>query len=337
MSSVEDRQNSNATTGQKTTTGTLQLSELAGQNTPVEQLSFPQASPHPFVTALLPENQQQSAPSVTGPLTGPDTSPRITSSLSLVETQTGALPSLRSTTTSLRQPVVIRGTGKKSSGTMRPPKGRRWVIHLSVTGVLILMAIGTLVAVAPAGTNAETGFNPFRPIMNWVAGSNSNPSLLAEQAATVTAVTQDGFQPSTKQPQTYAGLPTPPPSLPTPAPGTGGFDGFTYGQCTYWADLRYHQLTGYWVPWGGNVWEWAGGARASGWNVSSSPHIPSIIVLQPGVQGAGSFGHVAIAEHMNSDGSVYASNWNWYANGGGWATWSSWNFTPGSGVSFVWI
>lgn len=329
MSSVEDRQNNSATTGQKTTNGTLQLPELVSQITPVEQLSFPQASPHPFVTALLPENQHQSSPGITRPLTASDTSPVVTRSLSLVEPRTGALPSLRSTTTSLRQPVVIRGTGKKSSGTMRPPQGRRWVIHLSVTGVLILMAIATLVAVAPAGTNAETGFNPFRPIMNWVAGNNSNPSLLAEQAATVTAVTQDGFQPSSNQPKTYTGLPTPP-------PGTGGYDSFTYGQCTYWADLRYHQLTGFWVPWGGNAWEWAGGARASGWNVSSSPHIPSIIVLQPGVQGAGSFGHVAVAERMNSDGSVYASNWNWFANGGGWATWSSWNFTPGPGVSFVW-
>ena len=341
MSSVEDRQNSNATMGQKTPTGTLQLSELASQNTPVEQLSFPQASPHPFVTALLPENQQQSFPGTTRPLTGPDTSPRVTRSLSLAEPQTGALPSLRSTTTSLRQPVVIRGTGKKSSGTMRPPKGRRWVIQLSVTGVLILMAIGTLVAVSPAGTNAETGFNPFRPIMNWVVGSNSNPNLLAEQAATVTAVTQDGYQPSSNQPQTYKGLPTPPPGMPTPppgmpTPGTGGYDGFTYGQCTYWADLRYHQLTGFWVPWGGNAWEWAAGASASGWNVSSSPHVPSIIVLQPGVQGAGSFGHVAVVERINSDGTVYTSNWNWYGNGGGWATWSSWDFTPGPGVSFVW-
>jgi surface antigen len=244
------------------------------------------------------------------------------------------LPSLRSTTTSLRQPVVIRGTGKKRSGTMRPPKGRGWVIQLSVTGVLILMAIGTLMAVSPAGTNAETGFNPFRPIMNWVVGSNSNPNLLAEQAATVTAVTQDGYQPSSNQPQTYKGLPTPPPSMPTP--GTGGYDGFTYGQCTYWADLRYHQLTGFWVPWGGNAWEWAAGASASGWIVSSSPHVPSIIVLQPGVQGAGSFGHVAVVERINSDGTVYTTNWNWYGNGGGWATWSSWDFTPGPGVSFVW-
>src|SRR5437764_10479986 len=149
MSSVEDRQNSNATTGQKTTTGTLQLSELASQNTPVEQLSFPQASPHPFVTALLPENQQQSFPGSTRPLTGPDTSPPVTRSLSLAEPQTGALPSLRSNTTSLRQPVVIRGTGKKSSGTMRAPKGRRSAIPLSAKGVQNCMARATHVTVEP--------------------------------------------------------------------------------------------------------------------------------------------------------------------------------------------
>src|SRR5256885_8778096 len=108
MSSVEDRQSSNVTAGQKTTNGTLQLPELVSQNTPVEQLSFPQASPHPFATTLLPENQHQSSPGVTRSLTGPDTSPRVTRSLSLTETQTGALPSLGNTTTSLRQPVVIR-------------------------------------------------------------------------------------------------------------------------------------------------------------------------------------------------------------------------------------
>ncbi len=189
------------------------------------------------------------------------------------------------------------------------------------------MAIGTLLAVVPAGTNAEKGFNPFRPIMNWVEGSNNNPSLLAEQAATVTAVTRDGYQPSSNQP--YSGLPAPP-------AGTSGYDGFTYGQCTYYADFRYHQLTGNWVPWGGDAWAWAAGARAYGWNVSSIPHVPSIIVLQPGVQGAGYFGHVAVVEGINKDGSVYATNWNWYANGGGWARWSSWNFSPGPGVSFVW-
>ncbi len=324
MSSIEDRPNS-ATTEQKTTVGTLQLPGLVSQLSPVEQLSYPDASPLLIGTALLPGIQNPSTPAITRPLTDLFTSPGATRSLP--EIQTGELPLQRSTTTSLRQPVVIRSTGKKSSGTLLAPKGRRWVVQLSVTVVLLLMAIGTLMAVVPAGTNAEKGFNPFRPIMNWVEGSNSNPSLLAEQAATVTAVTRDGYQPSSNQ--TYSGLPAPP-------AGTSGYDAFTYGPCTYYADFRYHQLTGNWVPWGGDAWEWAAGARAYGWNVSSIPHVPSIIVLQPGVQGAGYFGHVAVVEGINKDGSVYATNWNWYANGGGWARWSSWNFSPGPGVSFVW-
>lgn len=210
-----------------------------------------------------------------------------------------------------------------------PPKGRRWVVHVTVTCLLVLIAVSALMAVLPAGTNAEGGFNPFRPILNWSEGGNSNPSFLAQQAATVTAVTQDGLE-TGKSGQSY-GLPTAPPIY-----GTGGYDGFTYGQCTYWADYRYHQWTGIWVPWGGDAWAWADGARASGWVVSSSPHVPSIIVLQPGVQGASGYGHVAFVESINSDGSVHSSNWNWYTNGGGWATLSYFDFYPGPGVSFVW-
>ena len=324
MSSIEDRLNSVTIEQKKTSGGTIQLPGLISQLSPVEQLSFPDSSPFPFGTTPFPGSQYASTPGVTRPLTDPSISPGVTRNLA-ADIQTGAYPSLRSTT-ALRQPVVIRSTGKKSTG-MRPPKGRRWVVQLSVTVVMILIAVGTLMAVAPAGTYGETGFNPFRPVINWVEGSNNNPSLLAEQAATVTAVTRDGFQPSSNQ--SYTGLPSAP-------SGTSGYDGFTYGQCTYYADFRYHQLTGNWVPWGGNAWEWAAGARASGWNVSSIPHVPSIIVLQPGVQGAGYFGHVAVVERINTDGTVYTTSWNWYANGGGWATWSWWNFTPGPGVSFVW-
>ncbi len=324
---LEDRQNS-VTTGQASKSGSLQMPGLVSQLSPTEQLSFPDTNPQPFGSWLLPGYQNASSPTVTRPLSDPTTSPGVTRSLAgNTEVQTGALPSMRSTTTALRQPVVIRSTGKKSRGTMRPPKGRRWVIHLTVSTLLILIALVTLMTVIPAGTNGENGFNPFRPIVDWGFGGNSNPSLLAQQAATVTAVTQDGFQPGSGQ--NYSGLPTPP-------PGSNTYDGFTYGQCTYYADFRYHQLAGFWVPWGGDAWKWAAGARAYGWNVSSTPHVPSIIVLQPGVQGAGYFGHVAVVERINQDGTVYTTSWNWYNNGGGWARWSWWDFRPGPGVSFVW-
>ncbi len=114
-------------------------------------------------------------------------------------------------------------------------------------------------------------------------------------------------------------------------------DHFTFGQCTYYASMRYHQLSGQWVPWSGKAYQWAYGARQFGWVVSSKPRTPSIIVLQPGVQGAGWLGQVAIVESINPDGSVLTSGWNWYGTyGGGWARLSVVTFRPGSGVSFVW-
>jgi surface antigen len=99
--------------------------------------------------------------------------------------------------------------------------------------------------------------------------------------------------------------------------------------------MRYHALTGYWVPWLGNAYQWAYGASSSGWIVSSTPRVPSIIVLQSGVQGASYIGHVAVVERINADGSVYTSDYNWYSNGG-WDILSYVTFTPGPGVSFVW-
>ncbi len=324
MSSVEDRLNSAAPiSGEKPVTGPLQLPGDVSELSPIEQLPFPAISTRPAKTTPL---EPQPSPGVTRPLPQPIMLPAITRNLP--EIRTGALPPLRSTTSTLRQPVVIRSTGKKSTGIVRPPQGRRWVIQVAVSLILLLFAVGTLLAVAPAGMASEYGFNPFQPIMSWVQGGNSNPSLLAQQAATVTAVTQDGYQPPNNQ--TYPGLPAAP-------PGVGNYDGFTFGQCTYWADFLYHQLTGVWVPWGGDAWEWANGARAYGWNVSSTPRVPSIIVLQPYVQGASPFGHVAVVVSINSDGSVVTSNMNWYAGGGGWDRVSYWTFYPGPGVSFVWV
>jgi surface antigen len=323
MSSVEDRLNSSTPVpGQKPITGSLRRPGLLSQFSPAEQSPFPDVATQSSIPALVPD--QQPFPGVTRPLTGSLPSPGVTRNLP--EVQTGALLPLRNPTSSLREPVLIRATGKKSSGTLRPPQGRRWVIHISATIMLILLGVVTLLAVAPAGKADESGFNPFQSFMNWSQGNSSNPSLLAQQAATVTAVTRDGYQPPTHQ--NY-------PSLPQAPSGVGTYDDFTFGQCTYWADYYYHQLTGFWVPWSGDAWEWAYGARADGWNVSSTPHFPSIIVLQPGVQGASGYGHVAVAIGMSGNG-VLTSNMNWYAGGGGWDRVSNWVFYPGSGVSFVW-
>ncbi len=327
MSSAEDRLNRSAISapGQKRTSGLLQMPGFVSQLSPTEteQSPFPEMPAWP--AGMTRPLDRQASPSATGQLPELIASPGVTRNLPAV--QTGPLLPRRTTTTALRQPVVIPATGKKSSGTMKPPRGRSWVIQAAVTVILVLIAISVLLVVAPAGLANEIKASPFQSIMTWAQGNNSNPSLLAMQAATVTAVTVDGYQPS---------KPVTNPSLPSAPPGVSGYDGFTFGQCTYWADYYYHELSGFWVPWGGNADQWAAGAQAYGWNVSSTPHVPSIIVLQPYVQGASAYGHVAVVTAINSNGSVTTSNMNWYANGGGWDRVSTWTFNPGSGVSFVW-
>ena len=316
MSSFEDRQRS--------VTNELQLPWQVSQPSQVEQLPFPSDSPFTVrKTRLL---DYTPPPTMTGPLATPTSSPGTTRTLP--EVQTGALPTPfpRHTTTSLRQPIVIRGNGKKKPGVTRPPKGRRWVISAAVVCLMMLISIGTAMAVAPAGNESGQGFNPFQFVSNLVQSSSSNPNLVAQQAATATAVSHPGsgsYNPPSGGPY-YGGN-----------GGSGGLNRFAYGQCTYWANMRYHQLTGYWIPWLGNAYQWVAGAQASGWVVSSTPKVPSIIALQPGVQGASGLGHVAIVERINKDGSVYTSNYNWYA-GGGWGILSYYTFYPGPGVSFLW-
>ena len=327
MSSSDDRQRS--------VTSELQLPGLVSQLSPAEQVPFPKNTPLPGKRTRYLE--YDSSPGISGPLIETGSSPDTTGSLLenitppnvtrvLPDIHTGALPSssTRGTTTALRQPVVIPGTNTKSPRTIRPPKGRKGVISIAVISLLFLITLGTAFAVSPLGNVTGHGTNPIQFVANLVHNNNSNLSLVTQQQATATAVIrQDGYDP------TSSGV--------TTLPGGGSLNRFAFGQCTYWANSRYHQLTGYWVDWLGNAYQWAAGAGAAGWIVSSKPNLkgPSIIVLQPGVEGAGYFGHVAVVEKVNSDGSVLTSNFNWYANGG-WDTLSYWTFTPGLGVSFIW-
>jgi surface antigen len=322
MSSFDERQSS--------VTSRLQIPGQVNQLSPVEQIPFPDSSPLPGKTTRHLEYVSSSTiaepisdPGTTQELADYFTPPRVTRILPDINTGALSFPPTRTTTTGLRQPIVIRGTGKKKPHMFHPPKGRKWVISIAAIVLLIFISLGTALAASPLNGGSGHFTNPIQLAANLVHSTNDSPSLVAQQAATATAVLQqDGYDPNQG-----TGV--------NPIVGGGGLNRFAFGQCTYWANMRYHALTGYWVPWLGNAYQWAYGASSSGWIVSSKPRVPSIIVLQSGVQGASYFGHVAVVERINSDGSVYTSNYNWYGNGG-WDTLSYWTFTPGSGVSFVW-
>ena len=119
-----------------------------------------------------------------------------------------------------------------------------------------------------------------------------------------------------------------------PAPVIGNSNFFPYGQCTWYANQRYYQLHGIYVPWKTNAdaWAWTNLARDFHWHVSGMPARGDIIVLQPWVQGAYGLGHVAVVESVLRNGHVIASTMNWGAHP---RRVTYVEFVPGRGVSFI--
>ena len=109
---------------------------------------------------------------------------------------------------------------------------------------------------------------------------------------------------------------------------------FPYGQCTWWANQRFYQLSGSFVPWSthANAFQWVNRAIDYGWHVSGIPIVGSIIVLQPYVDGAYGLGHVGVVEHILTDGNVVASSMNWGSHP---SMVTDATYMLGPGVSFI--
>lgn len=259
-------------------------------------------------------------------------SPVITRQLTLenVPGTTRSLPSI-SLNTSQRMPVVIKGEMKKPVTVPLPRhvhNKRRLVITVFGLFVLCLTLSVTLLWVTPLGRGMGLNPNPLQTGGNLVSNQNGNVSLQAQ--ATATAVynrVNDGFDPFA-----YGGQVI-----------TDGKSSLQWplGQCTYWANSYYYQLTKHWVAWSGNADQWVAGAQKAGWDVAQTPppSVPSIIVLMPYVQGASGYGHVAVVTGIVPNSNpmiVHTSNMNWWANGGGWDRVSEVDFTVGKNVWFVW-
>ncbi|WP_018143237.1 CHAP domain-containing protein [Alloscardovia criceti] len=86
---------------------------------------------------------------------------------------------------------------------------------------------------------------------------------------------------------------------------------YEFSQCTWWAYTRRHQLG---LPVGsyfGNGAQWADSARKLGYSVDNTPQVGDVVVFQPGQEGAVAYyGHVAIVEKVNEDGSIVTSESN---------------------------
>lgn len=100
-------------------------------------------------------------------------------------------------------------------------------------------------------------------------------------------------------------------STSTPVSTGDSGNAYPWGQCTWWAYVRRHQLG---LPVGsyfGNGQAWASSAARLGYSVDATPTVGGIIVFAPGQAGADlTYGHVAIVEQVHADGSITISESN---------------------------
>ena len=103
-------------------------------------------------------------------------------------------------------------------------------------------------------------------------------------------------------------------------------------QCTLWAYLRRSQLS---LPVGsymGNGAQWAATARGLGYYVNNTPHVGAAMVFSQGQSVGGhwtadwQYGHVAVVERVNADGSVLISE-----GGTGFSTFPAWETIANAG------
>src|SRR5216683_1918274 len=251
---------------------------------------------------------------------GPLTTGQITNAY-MTRISTTTLPRVgeNNATQTTRVPVTIKASMKRPAPTPPPlppdlHKEYRWIMTLLGAGLLVIIVLMTLFSVTPLGH--EIGFDGTLtlPGSKVITGQNPGVSSIIAQA-TATAIYHrktDGYDPS------FFG---------SQLAGTGNSSlAWPFGQCTYWANYEYHRLSGHWISWNGNADQWVTGARQAGWNVSTTPHVPSIMVMMPYTQHSSGYGHVAVV--VSASGNiVHTSNMNWWSNGGGWGRVSTVDFS----------
>ena len=78
----------------------------------------------------------------------------------------------------------------------------------------------------------------------------------------------------------------------------------TPGQCTWGAAEKWFEASGSYPAMRGDALNWTNAAVAAGYTVVDTPQDRSLVVFQPGVAGAGGYGHVAWVDSVSSGGQV---------------------------------
>ncbi|HET7739635.1 MAG TPA: CHAP domain-containing protein [Mycobacterium sp.] len=105
------------------------------------------------------------------------------------------------------------------------------------------------------------------------------------------------------------------------------------GQCTDGALQKWFQATGSYPAVTGNAKDWPATARAAGWTVIDEPQARSLVVFQPGVQGASGDGHVAWVNSTNGV-TINITEMN-NASYGGLGAWHTGDVKDVPGMSYI--
>ncbi len=182
-----------------------------------------------------------------------------------------------------------------------------------VNGVAVTVAEGDTVATLAAKYSADpqaiTDFNYVRDPAHLTAGER--------------IVIPGGRGPDFEQPLSVLRMPSvttsrsltaSPSTRGGPAAGSAAGNRFAYGYCTWYVASRRS------VPWLGDAWQWYSQAQAYGWATGQAPRAGAIMdTWESG------WGHVAIVEKVNPDGSWLVSEMNFI----GWGVISQRTIYPG--------
>jgi len=207
-------------------------------------------------------------------------------------------------------PYSVVGTGSNGLNERSAPSTSSSVLGNLPNGTTVYLACQT------AGSSYDTGGSP---ATDTIWDQLSSGAYVADYWLTTPAV--GTFSPGIPR----CGTTTPPPNTGTYG-RTVGDNPFPAGQCTWGADNLVHSLmasdpsrypTGAdFIDIWGNADQWASSAVSNGWTVITTPRVDSVVVFQPGVQGAESDGHVALVTAVYSNNTFQIHEMNGPAGAG---------------------
>lgn len=158
--------------------------------------------------------------------------------------------------------------------------------------------------------------------INVPKGEKSDSSDCVKTSDTAGQVTGENSAPTLEVPKEYQGKLT----LPPPDSKNYAGNGYPFSECTWGAYNRMAQI-GNRIEWfsgnGGHGGAWAASARATGYTVvKGQPKVGWAACFQGGVAGSlPVYGHIAVVEYVNSDGSILVSETNVINMGSGTRSW----------------